>query len=185
MRPWRNRHTRTFEGRVGRPVRVQVPSAAPAKPGLLTGFLYFARDLNRAGVNDSPVGCQSRERASPAGEVKSRRPHQQKSRNFNDFWAFLFADTLTRTPTSYRARMYASIFSALLFIIVLLTWASISADRQHMQRSPFPHVQSIFSFLVKKFPFVAGIGAALSKHINRETRDAQHGHRIYERRSIL
>ena len=29
MREWRNRQTRTFEGRVGRLVRVQVPSLAP------------------------------------------------------------------------------------------------------------------------------------------------------------
>ena len=36
------------------------------------------RDLNRAEVNDSPVGCQSRDRASPTGEVKSRRPHQKQ-----------------------------------------------------------------------------------------------------------
>ena len=30
MREWRNRQTRTFEGRVGRLVRVQVPSLAPS-----------------------------------------------------------------------------------------------------------------------------------------------------------
>ena len=29
MREWRNRQTRTFEGRVGQLVRVQVPSLAP------------------------------------------------------------------------------------------------------------------------------------------------------------
>ena len=29
------------------------------------------KDSNRAAVNDSPVGCQSRERPSPAGEVES------------------------------------------------------------------------------------------------------------------
>ena len=32
MRLWRNRHTRTFEGRVQQWVRVQVPSAAPLHP---------------------------------------------------------------------------------------------------------------------------------------------------------
>ena len=33
LRSWRNRHTRTFEGRVLKGVRVQVPSTAPtAKP---------------------------------------------------------------------------------------------------------------------------------------------------------
>lgn len=38
---------------------------------------YFGiwKDLNRAEVNGAPVEPQSRDRASPAGEVKSRRPH--------------------------------------------------------------------------------------------------------------
>ena len=37
MREWRNRQTRTFEGRVGQLVRVQVPSLAP--------YWVFIRDL--------------------------------------------------------------------------------------------------------------------------------------------
>ena len=44
MREWRNRQTRTFEGRVGRLVRVQVPSLAPFRVFITqvnTRFSFF------------------------------------------------------------------------------------------------------------------------------------------------
>ena len=40
-REWRNRQTRTFEGRVGRLVRVQVPSLAPRISNTHLGIAYF------------------------------------------------------------------------------------------------------------------------------------------------
>ncbi len=52
MREWRNRQTRTFEGRVGQLVRVQVPSLAPKLSSQKTAELFFypilkqQRDLN-------------------------------------------------------------------------------------------------------------------------------------------
>ena len=42
LREWRNRQTRTFEGRVGRLVRVQVPSLAPKALALLQVLFCFA-----------------------------------------------------------------------------------------------------------------------------------------------
>ncbi len=41
MREWRNRQTRTFEGRVGQLVRVQVPSLAPKLSSLKAAELFF------------------------------------------------------------------------------------------------------------------------------------------------
>ena len=48
MSQWRNRYTRTFEGRVGRPVRVQVPPTTfnflePSKLGSISAFKSFLR----------------------------------------------------------------------------------------------------------------------------------------------
>ena len=40
-REWRNRQTRTFEGRVGRLVRVQVPSLAPRKQVSIWMSVFF------------------------------------------------------------------------------------------------------------------------------------------------
>ena len=40
-REWRNRQTRTFEGRVGRLVRVQVPSLAPKIADTIWYLLFF------------------------------------------------------------------------------------------------------------------------------------------------
>ena len=40
-REWRNRQTRTFEGRVGRLVRVQVPSLAPKITDTIWYLLFF------------------------------------------------------------------------------------------------------------------------------------------------
>ena len=39
---------------------------------------WAGMEANRAVVNDSPVGCQSRERASPAGEVESIPAHHTR-----------------------------------------------------------------------------------------------------------
>ena len=41
MREWRNRQTRTFEGRVGQLVRVQVPSLAPKLSSQKAAELFF------------------------------------------------------------------------------------------------------------------------------------------------
>ena len=41
-REWRNRQTRTFEGRVGRLVRVQVPSLAPKNIDTIWCLYFFA-----------------------------------------------------------------------------------------------------------------------------------------------
>ena len=41
MREWRNRQTRTFEGRVGQLVRVQVPSLAPKLSSQKVAELFF------------------------------------------------------------------------------------------------------------------------------------------------
>ena len=70
MREWRNRQTRTFEGRVGRLVRVQVPSLAPTEKKRFRFSLLFCLSANFPGlevgavVNDSPVDCQSRDRTA-------------------------------------------------------------------------------------------------------------------------
>ena len=40
------------------------------------------RDSNGAAMNDSPVDCQNRERASPTGEVESRGAHGKKTLDF-------------------------------------------------------------------------------------------------------
>ena len=40
-REWRNRQTRTFEGRAGRLVRVQVPSLAPKIADTIWYLLFF------------------------------------------------------------------------------------------------------------------------------------------------
>jgi len=47
----------------------------------MEGFSFCCAqwDSNRAAVNDSPVGCQSRDRASPAGEVESRGARQSEN----------------------------------------------------------------------------------------------------------
>ena len=49
LRPWRNRHTRTFEGRVQQWVRVQVPSTAlfPLVIKASQGVLYFLLPGNK------------------------------------------------------------------------------------------------------------------------------------------
>ena len=47
MREWRNRQTRTFEGRVGQLVRVQVPSLAPDQIERSGFFLYLNTNLKR------------------------------------------------------------------------------------------------------------------------------------------
>ena len=68
MREWRNRQTRTFEGRVGQLVRVQVPSLAPELSSLKAAeFLFFATYKKDEGlevgavVNRCPVDIESRE----------------------------------------------------------------------------------------------------------------------------
>ena len=68
MREWRNRQTRTFEGRVGQLVRVQVPSLAPrlSRQKLAELFFYaiYKKDEGLevgAVVNEAPVELQSRE----------------------------------------------------------------------------------------------------------------------------
>ena len=54
------------------------PSApAKSKAPPVAGFLSWQNaieDSNRAAMNDSPVGCQNRDRASPASEVESFCP---------------------------------------------------------------------------------------------------------------
>ena len=44
-REWRNRQTRTFEGRVGRLVRVQVPSLAPKIADTIWYLLFFLCEI--------------------------------------------------------------------------------------------------------------------------------------------
>ena len=54
-REWRNRQTRTFEGRVGRLVRVQVPSLAPKITDTIWYLLFFLcviGERNDVGVNN-------------------------------------------------------------------------------------------------------------------------------------
>lgn len=58
-RPWRNRQTRTFEGRVGNTVLVQVQSAAPEKdPVFIIGsFSLFLLEIHVAFNNiEYPAG---------------------------------------------------------------------------------------------------------------------------------
>ena len=55
MRPWRNRHTRTFEGRVGKPVRVQVSSAAPQSVLIWDGFFVYLSDYPRGSETDGKI----------------------------------------------------------------------------------------------------------------------------------
>ena len=45
MREWRNRQTRTFEGRVGQLVRVQVPFLAPRIQVERLGFIFYVARL--------------------------------------------------------------------------------------------------------------------------------------------
>ena len=61
--------------------------------GCSISLVWIVRDLNRAGVNGAPVEPQSRDRASPAGEVKSRRPHQ---RNGAPEWVLHFFGIRTK-----------------------------------------------------------------------------------------
>ena len=46
MSTWRNRYTRTFEGRVGKPVRVQVPPSTIKKSPLWLFLIGDKRTLN-------------------------------------------------------------------------------------------------------------------------------------------
>ena len=64
-----------------RPQAKSNPAGRAKKTTPLHGELFFLRprDSNGAVVNDSPVGCQSRERASPAGEVESRGARHRNS----------------------------------------------------------------------------------------------------------
>ena len=58
MREWRNRQTRTFEGRVVHTVRVQVPFLAPTKKDIqwMSFFVVFydSTGLERLVVNFAP-----------------------------------------------------------------------------------------------------------------------------------
>ena len=48
MSTWRNRYTRTFEGRVGKPVRVQVPPSTNKKDyNFCYGLFYYMMVLTR------------------------------------------------------------------------------------------------------------------------------------------
>ena len=51
MREWRNRQTRTFEGRVVNTVRVQVPFLAPKKKEVNRRFTSFFFRLNKPTPN--------------------------------------------------------------------------------------------------------------------------------------
>ena len=82
LREWRNWQTRTFEGRVVLPYGFKSRFAhqtAEERLALLL-FLYKRREtgLEPTGVNDSPVGCQSRRRPTrrTGAAKKSRFAHQ-------------------------------------------------------------------------------------------------------------
>ena len=63
-------------------------------------FYVVWRDLNRAGVNEAPVGPQSREQPLPAGKVESLLLRQKKVRNFGLFSCFGALSTQTSTQTA-------------------------------------------------------------------------------------
>ena len=68
MRPWRNRHTRTFEGRVQQWVRVQVPSTARKSSADLQGFfplLFHGKKRSADRASCGELGIRTLGEVSP------------------------------------------------------------------------------------------------------------------------
>ena len=79
MREWRNRQTRTFEGRVGQLVRVQVPSLAPWLSSLKTTEFFFYLSVRKMQRDLKPKRVRSVKKTVQwtvfSFEVRSRVPN--------------------------------------------------------------------------------------------------------------